>query len=333
MANTKGYVVRQKVIDRCLQSERGYSIQEILDKCNYELALRGLHIVTSKNTIRDDIMEIGNTYGVYVETIRIGRNLRYRYEQRGFSIYKAPLTEKDIDNLNEISSFLCLFQGRDQFEWIKETNLRIQSLMAYHSQRKSCIVGFDDNPFLKGREHLTPLFEAIRNKHSLEIEYKKFNSQCVRNYVIYPYYIKQYNNRWFLFAQIDGYKMLSNFALDRILSIRKVEVPYIENNKYDLIDYFKDIIGVSRPINGIVENICVNIKKELLPYIETKPIHSTQIILEETKNNAIIQISVIPNFELEQVLLSYGEGLKVVSPLYLKEKIKKRIQDSFKNYD
>lgn len=92
MANTKGYAVRQKIIDRCLKSERGYSIQEMMDKCNLELEERGLHVVTSKNTIRDDILEIQNTYYVDVETIRNGRNKRYRYKERDFSIYNAPLT-------------------------------------------------------------------------------------------------------------------------------------------------------------------------------------------------------------------------------------------------
>lgn len=333
MANTKGYTVRQKVIDRCLQSERGYSIQEMMDKCNLELEDRGLHIVTSKNTIRDDIMEIQNTYFVDVETIRNGRNKRYRYKERKFSIYDAPLSERDIANLQEILSTLSLFQGRQQFKWIDETNLRIQSSMSCHPLRNYHIVKFDDNLLLKGREYLTYSFEAIRLHHSLELEYKCFNTLNAQNYIIHPYYLKQYNNRWFLLAQIDGYNTLSIFALDRICCMKEASVPYIINIEYDFDEYFKDIIGVSKPKGGVVEDIHLWINKELLPYIETKPIHSSQITFDKGENGAVVQISVIPNFELEQMILSYGEGLKVLSPLQFKEKIKKRIWESLNNYD
>lgn len=332
MANTKGYAIRQKIIDRCLQSERGYSIQEIMDKCNFELEKRGLHVVTSKNTIRDDILEIQNTYFIKIETIRLGRNKRYRYEERDFSIYKAPLTEKDIAKLQEILSTLSLFQGRQQFKWINETNLRIQSSMSCHSQENYHIVEFDDNPFLKGLNYLTYLFEAICLHHVLELEYKSFNSTSVRHYIIHPYYLKQYNNRWFILAQTDEYSTLSIFALDRICSIKETSKPYICNTKYDFNMYFKDIIGVSKPKDASVEEIRLWIDRKLFPYIETKPIHHSQTVLEQDEWGTTIQIMVIPNFELQQMILSYGEGMKVLSPAGFKEKMRKRIQNSLNNY-
>lgn len=333
MANTKGYAIRQKIIDRCLQSERGYSIQEIMDKCNLELEERGLHVVTSKNTIRDDILEIQNTYFIDIETIRIGRNKRYRYKERDFSIYNAPLTEKDIANLQEILSTLSMFQGRQQFKWIDETNLRIQSSMSCHSKQDCHIVEFDDNPFLKGINYLTYLFDAIRSHHALELEYKSFNAMSAQHYVIHPYYLKQYNNRWFILAQTNEYSTLSIFALDRICSIKEAPVPYIHNTKSNFKQYFKDIIGVSKPWGVSVEEIRLWADKDLLPYIKTKPIHHSQVILEQDEEGGTIQISVIPNFELEQMLLSYGEGLKVIFPPSLEEKIRERIRKSLNNYD
>lgn len=333
MANTKGYAIRQKIIDRCLQSERGYSIQEMMDKCNLELEERGLHVVTSKNTIRDDILEVQNTYFIDIETIRIGRNKRYRYKERNFSIYNAPLTEKDIASLQEILSTLSMFQGRQQFKWIVETNLRIQSSMSCHSQQDCHIVEFDDNPFLKGLNYLTYLFDAIRLHHALEMKYKSFNAMAVQHYVIHPYCLKQYNNRWFILAQTSEYSTLSIFALDRICSIKEAPVPYIHNTKFDFKQYFKDIIGVSKPKDTPIEEIRLWVDRELLPYIETKPIHHSQIILEQDEKGAIIQITVIPNFELEQMLMSYGESLKVIFPPFLEEKMRERIRKSLNNYD
>lgn len=334
MANTKGYTIRQKIIDRCLQSERGYSIQEIMDKSNLELEERGLHVVTSKNTIRNDILEIQNTYFIDIEIIRIGRNKRYRYKERNFSIYNAPITEKDIVNLQEILSTLKMFQGRQQFKWIDETNIRIQSSMSCHSQHDYHLVEFEDNPFLKGLNYLTFLFDAIRLHYTLELKYKSFNAITVQHYIIHPYFLKQYNNRWFVLALTNEYSgTLSIFALDRIYSLKEAHVPYIHNIKFDFKQYFKDIIGVSKPKGVSVEMIHLWIDIKLLPYIQTKPIHHSQIVIEQDEKGGTIQIMVIPNFELEQLLLSYGEGIKVISPQKLKEKIQERIRKSLNNYD
>lgn len=333
MPNTKGYAIRQKVIDRCLQNEKGFSIQEIMDKCNLELEERGLHIVSSKNTIRDDITEIQNTYYVDVETICKGRSKKYRYKERGFSIYNAPLSEKDMTNLNEVLANLSMFHGRPQFEWIENTCLHIQSLLSCHPQKTNHVIEFDDNPNLKGRQHITTLFDAIRLEHSLEIEYKTFKAEKAAVFIIHPYYLKEYNNRWFLLAQIDNNQNISNFALDRIVSIKDAHIKFIRNNQYDFEEYFKDIVGVSRHNNSKMENVLIHVKKELLPYIETKPIHQSQKLLRQDNEGGIIQISVIPNFELEQVILSYGDGVKVMAPMTLVDRIKKKIMNSAKNYD
>ena len=186
---------------------------------------------------------------------------------------------------------------------------------------------------LNDSPYLSPLFDAIRLHHALELEYKSFNAITAQHYVIHPYYLKQYNNRWFILAQTSDYNTLSIFALDRIQSIKNASIPYLHNVNYNFGQYFKDIVGVSRPRGASIEEIRLQIDSKLLPYIKTKPIHYSQTILEEDDRGAIIQISVIPNFELEQVLLSFGESLKILSPPSLKEKMLERIKKTLNNYD
>jgi hypothetical protein len=45
-----------------------------------------------------------------------------------------------------------------------------------------------------------------------------------------------------------------------------------------------------------------------------------------------IVIKVIPNYELESLILSYGENLQVLEPLSFVEKIKIRIEKMKNNY-
>ena len=51
-------------------------------------------------------------------------------------------------------------------------------------------------------------------------------------------------------------------------------------------------------------------------YIKTKPLHSSQCILSEnpTDGSCIFCIDVVINFEMYSVFMSYGAGVKILSP-------------------
>jgi len=50
------------------------------------------------------------------------------------------------------------------------------------------------------------------------------------------------------------------------------------------------------------------------------------------EKGAVITIEVYLNYELEQLLLSFGEKVKVLEPVELKERIKERLAGAITNY-
>jgi len=63
------------------------------------------------------------------------------------------------------------------------------------------------------------------------------------------------------------------------------------------------------------------------PYIETKPIHNSQMVVERMEDgSAIFQIKVCHNYELEKVMLEFAEDIKVLSPRSLVAQIRKRLK-------
>ena len=76
------------------------------------------------------------------------------------------------------------------------------------------IVSFEQNPFLKGLNFFTDLFNAIHYKKALDVSYQSFKQQKPNNISLHPYYLKQYNNRWFLFGYNESTNSISNLALD-----------------------------------------------------------------------------------------------------------------------
>ena len=169
----------------------------------------------------------------------------------------------------------------------------------------------------------------------LAIGYKSFRQDAVKEVILHPYYIKEYNKRWFLLGREHGYDSISHLAFDRIEHINDVTgVSYIENNEYDFNDdYFSDIVGVTKHLDHKLQKIQLWVSPSLFPYIQTKPLHETQKLKKSDANSYEIEIEVRPNFELEQLILSYGEGLSVLSPADLRNKIKSKLELSIKNYD
>ena len=88
-------------------------------------------------------------------------------------------------------------------------------------------------------------------------------------------------------------------------------------------EYFEDIVGVSIP-DAKVENIKIKIAESLVPYIKTKPLHPSQAYKFEDNMHRVV-IKVIPNYELESLLLSYGESLQVLEPDSFVEKMKSKL--------
>ena len=329
MANVKNGAFRESIIDRCLRDRRGFSTQEIFDKCNDALEQRGEMPITALNTIRNDMSSIESRWGIIIEQRRCGREIRYRYEDSHFSIFNNPLNENEIAQLTEAVSLLRRFEGMPGFGWVEEMSAHIQKTVSANPEP---VIGFDENKELKGMSFFTPLFKSIISKKAIKISYRSYKSNINIEAVIHPYYLKEYNQRWFLFALNDQYKTISNFALDRIESIERTNTKYIPNTSIDFESFFDNVVGVT--VNpGEVQTIKIWLSKDQAPYTLSKPIHPSQEVVEEHEDgSAIISIEVIPNFELMQLLLSFGERIKVLSPESLREDILKKIEKNIENY-
>ena len=192
------------------------------------------------------------------------------------------------------------------------------------------MISFERNLDYTGENFITQLFNAIVNKRVLSIEYEPFGQE-MSAIQFHPYFLKQYNNRWFVFGLNEENNIATwNLALDRIKSLEEIHVTY-RQNETDWDFHFSSIYGVSKPFDKNEEEIHLLFSKRQAPYIITKPIHETQKHYE-VEDGLLVKIKVIPNFDLEQLILSFGEGVKVLLPIHLKEKISARIELSLSKY-
>lgn len=69
------------------------------------------------------------------------------------------------------------------------------------------------------------------------------------------------------------------------------------------------------------------------PYIETKPLHRSQMVAEKNEDVSVIfQMNVCHNMELENTLLEFADDVKVLQPKTVVKSMQKHLLDAAARY-
>jgi predicted DNA-binding transcriptional regulator YafY len=336
MATNKNALIRYKVLDNCFRNPgKRYFLQDLIDECDNVLSeIDSNYNGISRRQIFEDIsfMESNEGWNIDLQKLREGKKVYYRYSDPSFSINNMPLNEVEIDQLQSALDILSQFKGMPQFEFVHELLPKLkQGLTQY--KKIDPIIEFDNNQYLKGIENLGTLHNAIHYKKVLKVTYQPFENDSPFDLTLHPYYLKQYNNRWFLFGfNPENGKYDWNLALDRIISIAETTEKYKKNDQIDWSEYFEDIIGVTKPINSGIEDITLHFFGRTGKYIESKPLHGSQKSNWIDKDTLEVRLALIVNYEFERLILSYADTVKVLSPSTFSKQIKNRLFNSQKLY-
>ena len=328
MAQGKNAYIRYKVLDRCFRdSRRHYYMEDLVEACN-EVLYNYDGSSVSERTIREDIhfMQRQAGGGVPLERKMDGHRAYYMYSDRNFSIQNLPMSQSEAEMLSDTIQMLSRFKGLPNQEWLNATLVQMKSTFNI-GQAKASYVSFSQNEDLKGLKYFTPLYEAIASQHVVSLEYHQFGRPSY-NRIIHPYQLRQYNNRWFLLGKSAEYDTIGNYALDRIVSFKKVDVPFCNNTQINFDTYFDDVIGVTVP-KGDIKTVVLRFSENRFPYIVSKPLHQSQEVNLEERT---ITIKVKPNKELDQLIFSFIPDVEVLSPQSLRDTIKEKIEENLKKY-
>lgn len=325
MPATKNALIRYKVLDNCFRNPgRKYFINDLIAECTKVLQEIDSSIKSiSRRQILDDIafMESGEGWSIDLERTRVNRKVFYRYSDTDYSINNMPLNQLELGLLQDLLLNLSHLKGMPKFEWVAELIPKLKEGMVQNTQAKT-FMEFDNNPFLRGVEHLETLYNAIFNKQALRIQYQTFDSHEPKTFIIHPYFLKSYNHRWFLFGYYPKANNPAwNLAIDRIKGIEEAKDRYIENTDIDWNEYFEDMVGVTRPENAQPEKIVLHFLGIRGKYVETKPLHGSQKARWIDDNTLEVQLDLIVNRELVSLLLSYGDDLVINKPIDLRTKL------------
>ncbi len=249
MPVNKDAMARYRIIDRMLADpNRNYTTKEILKevswRCDSAVTLR---------MIQKDIKSLKEEFGK--ELVRnAGRRGTVKYADQSEPLFYQELTSDEEEILREAIKSLGQFEGLDNFTWL---DLLKKKLDFKERPGQQPYISFSSNEELQIPEGLLGrLFSAI-SKKVIRITYSIFGKEP-RKYTVYPYQLKQFNDRWFLLCtplgdEIYPYRaeFIATFPLDRISKEFKYmdDEPYVET-PLDLKARFDEIVGVTSPRRG-----------------------------------------------------------------------------------
>ena len=338
MPINRNALLRYKTIDRMLRGGRQATLDELIDACSDALYDYNGYGDVGKRTIQNDIQEMrySQALGYYAPIEVVGRKY-YTYSDRNYSIMNMPISKDDLLQLSEAVGLLKQMSSFQGFDGVDDVVNRLEDHVASMRYKVEPVILLENNERLKGLEYITPLHDAIMVKEVIKITYKPFLSEEPQTFCFSPYVLKEFRNRWFVFGKRhdapDG--LIQNLALDRIEDIADApkKEKYKTERAFQPQSFFENMIGVSRCMDSPIEHVVFEATAKEAPYIQTKPLHDSQKEVERRADGSVVfSIDVIINYELERDLLGYGEGITVLAPSHLVEKIQHRISLSIENY-
>lgn len=325
---------RFEVLDECLRNDKKkWTKAELLRHVNRRLEMHyGVDTAISASQLRYDLEAMETEFGAPIEMYRDGKAYLYRYEDNSFSLRNIPIDEEDLQKLGNAVELLRQVQGFTIADEMEEVVSRLESRYKFSGSGKP-VIAFEDSPAMHGIENLEDIYHAILHHTPLKITYQTFREECPRTFHMHPYLLKAYAHRWYLLGYCEEKAKIINFALDRMHEIKVARMPYVPNTFIDGNNYFRDMIGVTLYPDQIVEPVELIFNSDLAPYVQTKPLHRSQEILQQYEDGSLrIQLHVYINYELTMLLLGHGRNVKVLAPARLAERIAEISRNVYEQY-
>lgn len=332
MPVNKDALKRYRIIDEILSDPyHDYTTRQICHRVNH-----ACDSAVSLRMIQKDIKALNEEFGKALVKNEGGRGT-VRYEDQSTPVFSKKLTSDEQQVLREMLRTLGQFEGLENFTWLDLLKKRLDVDKSADSERS--LISFGSNKRLQIPHNLLGrLYTAISRRQVIGINYHKGFEAEATYLEVYPYQLRQYNDRWFLIAtpiKHDKPDFIGTYPLDRI----EEQFDYLEGINYvethvDINARFDEIVGVTYMEENDVEDITFAVRQKSVDYVRTKFIHDTQIEYEgddlesfrhkypSLSDCFFFSIECRPNYELTSRLASFGDNLIVVEPKTIRQEIK-----------
>ncbi len=217
-------------------------------------------------------------------------------------------------------------EGNGVREWIV-SSFAVNNVIA-ESRKLNDRILFENIP--SGANYLTSIIGAMRDSITLQITYQSFGRDSEHTFLLEPYCIKIFKQRWYVIGRSVSKNRVATYSLDRIHDLRQSSEKFSLPESFDGRTFFKDSFGIITSDDYLVEQVRIKVYGTKAKYIESLPLHHSQRLEEKADSYSIFSYYIKPTYDFRQELLSHGAEVEVLSPEWLvgeiREIIKKQIE-------
>ncbi len=285
-----------------------------------------------KDTILEDIKQMETLMLAPIELLGGGRSTRYKYKDPYYNFFDhIELTPTDAQSLDITMKYLLAKTGYNPlYVQLYEFLSRLQQRLGHdYPELKSGALQFEHKPPPFEPMFFDTCLRAIVEQRPIRVIYQKFDADEETEHEILPTVLKEYQKRWYLFSQHCKKERMILLSLDRVLEIDQLPPDAYPDLKPLTIDdvnnYLKARIGVSG-LTAQPEEITFWCDASQLPYLHSRPLHSSQRYSEQNEAGAVIKLYAAINYELIHTLLSHGSAIRVLGPQTLVDQYHAKLQ-------
>ena len=285
------------------RKDRGATYPEIADYLETQFAEKGLELKFTERTFQRDKLAIADVFGIQIS-----------YSRKK----NAHFIEEEELELSQESVF-------DQLLLVE----------ACRETKGKADVMFFEPRRARGLEHLNGLIHAITQKKVLSFTYQKFWENEKSSKVVMPYALKEFKNRWYLLAADYQSKnpsfFLKTYGLDRISDLNISNTSFKREN-IDIEKAYKNSFGIISTLGKETQEILLKFDREQANYIKALPLHHSQTVIAENETETIFRVSLVPTYDFQREILSYGKRVQVLAPESFIQELKAEVEIMLKNF-
>jgi predicted DNA-binding transcriptional regulator YafY len=194
--------IRYNIIDRCLRDKyRCWQWNDLAQAISVELKeVHGKERIPSKRTIMSDISAMRSGALGYTAPIIHSRYDGYRYANPKFSIHKVHVPSTVKADFKAAFSELYEISSKNKLTKLSNALIKMKELLRLENENdEPHIIYFEHSLNETGQLWLDSVYMNIKQKKTLKIDYQPFDGEKVQH-IISPIFIKEYNQRWYVFG-------------------------------------------------------------------------------------------------------------------------------------
>ena len=327
MSNHQFYRIQQINEQLNLFSNGRVPIEKLMEVCGRK-----------KRTIKEDIQYMRDEYGAPIKYDRIEKG--YYYAEPFNAKVMISLSKKDLAALEVAVNNLNQYRNPSIFKDLEGLFDKVSKAVRFRGLKKreeGSYIQMESVPYFKGDMHIPFFLDTIRKKQVVAFTYHKFNGE-IKEMQVEPYLLKEHRNRWYVIGRDKYSNIIKSFGLDRIEEnpapgliedyFNPVSPAYIQH-------LFNQSFGLYINESQKPEKVILSFNKARASYFKTQPFlpyNQNEHVIQDDDEAFIIQREIQISDELVMEIARQGEGLKVIAPESLKEKVKDYLKRALEQY-